>query len=252
MNKLRTLIVDDEPLIRLGLRNELARIEGVEILGECSNGAAAVDAIRTQSPDLVLLDVQMPDCTGLDVVRQIGPEHMPLVVFITAYDEYAVKAFEFNAVDYLLKPFEEDRLRLAIGRALSRQASRGQSEFQNQLRSLLSSQPAPWPERIAVKNGEHFEFVAVDSIEWIESANNYVQFHCGGKTYLLGETLNSMEARLDPRRFLRVHRRHIVNISLIVAIHPILNGSYQLQMKTGAQIATGRQHKAAVQNLLKS
>ena len=252
MTNLRLLIVDDEPLIRLGLRTELAKLDGVVVSGECETGAAAIEAILSQPVDLVLLDVQLPDCTGLEVVGQVGPQRMPMVIFITAYDEYAVKAFALNAVDYLLKPFDEHRLRQAIERARARLAGRSQNDFQKQLQTLLGSQTRQKLERIVIKTGEHYEFVPVDSIEWIESADNYVQLHCGSKTHLLNETLRAMEAKLDPGRFLRVHRRHIVDIFRIVAIHPLLSGSYQLQMKTGAQIATGRQYKAAVQNLLKS
>jgi len=252
MTNLRLLIVDDEPLIRLGLRTELAKLDGVVVAGECATGAAAIEAILSQLVDLVLLDVQLPDCTGLEVVGHVGPQRMPMVIFITAYDEYAVKAFALNAVDYLLKPFDEHRLRQAIERARVRLDGRSQSEFQKQLQALLGSQTRQKLERIVVKKGEHYEFVPVDSIEWIESANNYVQLHCGTKTHLLNETLRAMETKLDPGRFLRVHRRHIVDISRIVAIHPLLSGSYQLQMKAGAQIATGRKYKTVVQNLLKS
>jgi len=260
MTNLRLLIVDDEPLIRLGLRTELSKFEAITIVSECDTGAAAIESILSQPLDLILLDVQLPDCTGLEVVRQIGPARMPMVIFVTAYDEYAVKAFELNAVDYLLKPFDEQRLSQSIERARARLSSRNQSDFQKQLQALLvssgqqlgSSAHQQSPERLVVKNGEHYEFVPVDSIEWIESANNYVQLHCSTKTHLLGETLNAMEMKLDPAKFSRVHRRHIVNISRIIAIHPLLNGSYQLQMKTGAQVSTGRQYKTIVQNLLKT
>src|SRR5258708_1224902 len=139
MTNLRLLIVDDEPLIRLGLRTELSKFEAITIVSECDTGAAAIESILSQPLDLVLLDVQLPDCTGLDVVRQIGPARMPMVIFVTAYDEYAVKAFELNAVDYLLKPFDEQRLSQSIERARARLSSRNQSEFQKQLQALLVS-----------------------------------------------------------------------------------------------------------------
>jgi two-component system LytT family response regulator len=250
MSIIRTLIVDDEPLIRTGIRSGLASISGVGIVGECENGAQAVQAILSERPDLVLLDVRMPDCTGLDVVRQVGVERMPMVVFVTAYDEYAIKAFEINAVDYLLKPFDEERLRNSIDRARQRLAARSQAVLTQQLQALIAARDQKWPQRLVVKNGERYEFVAVDLIDWIESANNYVELHCGPKAYLFGETLSSLETRLDPDRFLRIHRCRIVNLSRIVAVHPMLNGAYQVQLRDGVRLGTGRQYRQAMQRLL--
>ncbi len=251
MNKLRLLIVDDEPLIRSGLRLGLASLEGIEIAGEAGCGADAVENIAALRPDLVLLDVQMPDFTGLDVVRQIGPENMPAVVFVTAYDEYAVRAFELNAVDYLLKPFDEDRLQESIRRARERIAARQNSGLAEHLQAVLSASSAKWPDRIVVKNGERFELVPVESIDWVESANNYVQLHCGSKRHLLGETLTSLETRLNPKVFLRIHRGRIVNSSRIVAIHPLLSGTYEMELRNGIRLTTGRQYKDTVQQLIR-
>src|SRR5262249_9597382 len=186
MNKLRVLIVDDEPLIRSGIRLGLSALDDVEIAEECGSGSEAVDAILSRPPDLVLLDVQMQDCTGLEVVRRVGPERMPSVIFITAFEAYAVNAFELNAVDYLLKPFDEERLRNSIQRARERIAGQKQSSMVEQLQALLDGkrQAAERPvDRIVVRNGERFDFVPVESIDWIESANNYVQLHCGSKEY---------------------------------------------------------------------
>src|SRR6266849_895356 len=176
MSNLRLLIVDDEPLIRLGVCNGLAGLAGIEVVGECESGEQAIQAILSQQIDLVLLDVQMPDCTGLDVVRQIGAQRMPMVIFVTAYDEYAVQAFEMNAVDYLLKPFDDERLRNSIERARERHATRNQSALTQQLQTLLDTR-REWSDRFVVRNTDRYEFVAVESIEWIESADNYVQLH---------------------------------------------------------------------------
>jgi two-component system LytT family response regulator len=250
MHNLRLLVVDDEPLIRLGLRNALSRVPGVEIVGECESGAQAIHSILSEEIDLVLLDVQMPDCTGLEVVRQIGPQRMPMVVFVTAYDEYAVKAFEMNAVDYLLKPFDDERLRNSIERVRERYATRNQSALTQQLQTLLDAN-REWSDRFVVRNTDRYEFVAVESIEWIESADNYVQLHCGTKIHLLGETLSGVQEKLDPRKFQRVHRCRIVNVSRIAAIHPMLNGTYSVELRNGVRLTTGRQYRDAIQSLIR-
>jgi two-component system LytT family response regulator len=250
MHNLRLLVVDDEPLIRLGLRNALSRVPGVEIVGECESGAQAIHSILSEEIDLVLLDVQMPDCTGLEVVRQIGPQRMPMVVFVTAYDEYAVKAFEMNAVDYLLKPFDDERLRNSIERVRERYATRNQSALTQQLQTLLDAN-REWSDRFVVRNTDRYEFVAVESIEWIESADNYVQLHCGTKIHLLGETLSGVQEKLDPRKFQRVHRCRIVNVSRIAAIHTMLNGTYSVELRNGVRLTTGRQYRDAIQSLIR-
>jgi two-component system, LytTR family, response regulator len=250
MSNLRVLIVDDEPLIRLGVRHGLAGLAGIEVAGECESGEQAMQAILSQQIDLVLLDVQMPDCTGLDVVRQIGPQRMPMVIFVTAYDEYAVKAFEMNAVDYLLKPFDDERLRASIERARERHATRNQSALTQQLQALLHTR-REWSDRFVVRNTDRYEFVAVESIEWIESADNYVQLHCGTKMHLLGETLTGVQEKLDPRKFQRIHRCRIVNVSRITAIHPMVNGTYSVELRNGTRLTTGRQYKDAIQSLIR-
>jgi len=252
MNSLRVLIVDDEPLIRAGIRDGLTGMAQINIVGECGSGNEAIRTISTDPVDLVLLDVQMQDCTGLDVVERIGPDHMPAVIFVTAFDEYAVKAFELNAVDYLLKPFDSARLRRSVERAGQRIAARQQSDIAAQLQSLLESRTPKWPERIVVKDGERFDFVSVESIDWVESANNYVQLHCGSRHHLLGESLTNLENRLNPRQFLRVHRCRIVNVSRIEAIHPLIGGTYELALRSGIRLTTGRQYKNQIQSLLRS
>lgn len=250
MNPLRLLIVDDEPLIRRGIRRGLAALDGVEIVGECAGGAETIHIILSTDLDLVLLDVQMPDCDGLEVIRQVGAERMPLVVFVTAHDEYAVRAFELNAVDYLLKPFDEARLSAAIERARERLAAKNREALTQQLQNLLQSAPKTSPARFVIRNGQRYEFVPADAVDWVESANNYVQLHCGPKTHLMSETLSGIEKRLDPEKFLRVHRGRIVNISRILAVHSLMNGVFELELRNGLRFTTGRQFRAAVQTLL--
>jgi two-component system LytT family response regulator len=250
--RLRVLVVDDEALIRQSLCRGLATRDDIEITGECESGAQAIAAIRDCRPDLVLLDVQMHDGTGLDVVERVGPEHMPPVVFVTAYDEYAVKAFELSAVDYLLKPFDDERLNRSIDRAKKQIISARAGDISNQLRSLLELKAERWPDRLVVRTGEHFDLVPVNTIDWIESANNYVQLHCGTKHFLLGETLTSLAERLNPHKFVRIHRGRIVNLSRITAVHPLFSGTYQIELNGGTRISSGRQYREQIQALLKS
>jgi two-component system LytT family response regulator len=211
-----------------------------------------VDAILSVRPDLVLLDVQMPDSTGFDVVRRVGPQRMPAVIFVTAYDEYAVRAFEVNAVDYLLKPFDEERLRDSIERARERIAGRRQAVLSQQLQAVIDARDQLWPQRLVVRTGECFEFVPVDSVEWIESANNYVDLHCGAKSYLLSETLTSLEQRLNPAQFLRVHRCRMINVARLVAVRAMLGGVYTLELRSGVRLTTGRQYRQTIQKLVKA
>lgn len=252
MKNLRLLIVDDEPLIRRGIRKALSTIQMVEILGECGSGSEAIEAIISQRPDLVLLDIQMPDCTGLEVIRRVGSERMPAVVFITAYDEFAVKAFELNAVDYVLKPFDEARLRESLERALHRIGANTNAAIAERLESLLGERSRKWPERLVVRNGERVDLVPVETIDWIDSANNYVELHCGAKQYLMAETMANLEAKLDPEKFIRIHRGRIVNTSRIIAIHPLMSSTYAIELRNGVRLTSGRQYKNAVQQLLRS
>ena len=179
MKPLRVLIVDDEPAIRAGIRKLLSAMDDVQVSGECQNAAEAVAAIKLNQTDVVLLDIHLPDASGLDVVRSVGPERMPFVVFVTAYDEHAIEAFELNALDYLLKPFDEDRLQRALDRARERLSSDGQQQVIAQLEKLVAGYRPAGPERFVVRKTNHYEFVSADSVDWIESADNYIELHCG-------------------------------------------------------------------------
>ena len=222
------------------------------MVGECASGAECVAWLSAQTVDVLFLDVQMPEMDGFIAIESLPPDRMPLVVFVTAYDEYAVKAFELNAVDYLLKPFDDERLHSSVARVRDRLAAAHQNSVAEHLQSLLDARQRTWPDRIVVRNGERYEFVPVPSIDWAESANNYVQVHCGPKDYLLGETLTNLAARLDPSRFLRIHRCRLVNLSRIAAVHPLMSGAYEMELRSGVRLTTGRQYKDAVQALIKS
>ncbi|SEB50928.1 LytR/AlgR family response regulator transcription factor [Terriglobus roseus] len=247
---MRLLIVEDEHLIRSGIRDDVRAIPQVEVAGECGSVAEAVDALQRMKIDLVLLDIQLPDGTGFDVVRTIGPAAMPAVIFITAYDQYAVQAFECSAVDYLLKPFDDLRLRASIEKVQSQLTQ--PASMLHRLESLLSNHAAPWLQRLVVRNEERIDLVPVDSIDWIESANNYAVLHCGAKTFVLGETLSGLEHRLDPQRFLRIHRQRIVNLSRVAALFPVAGGVYELELSDGTRFGTGRQYRDGIQKLIRS
>jgi two-component system, LytTR family, response regulator len=268
---LRVLIADDEPLIRLGVRRALEAMPDVTVAGEAGAVADAIAAIEREGPDLVVLDVQMPGGTGLDVVRALGPSRMPAVVFVTAFDAYAIQAFEINAVDYVLKPFDPERLQQAVARARARLDGHGTQALAERLQALLAAHeapaatsgagpearasaagPEPAVDRLVVRSAERFDLVPVDSIDWIEAADNYVRLHCGRARHVLGETLTSLERRLDPRRFLRIHRSRMVNRSRIVAIHVLLGGTYELELRDGTRVSSGRNYRDTVQKLLRS
>lgn len=249
MDILQLLIVDDEPLIRAGIRDDLSTMDSVRVAAECGSVAEAVSAIRAFRFDLVLLDIQMPDGSGFDVIREVGPQSMPAVVFVTAYDKYAIQAFEVNAVNYLLKPFDDIRLRESIDRARQRLA-RPEGLIRH-LEALLESREGRWATRLTVRTGDRYDFVPVDSIEWIESANNYAMLHCRTQHHLFNENLSALERLLDPEKFVRVHRSHMVNLSRVVAVHTMAGGVFEVELRDGSRISTGRQYGDRVRRLLR-
>ncbi len=242
---LTALVVDDEPIARRAIVRLLDADTEIEVLGECGDGASAVEAIRNQSPDLVFLDIQMPAMTGLDVIAAIGAQRMPATIFVTAYEQYAVRAFEANAVDYLVKPFSRERFATTLQRAKSRLSAAGdaQARILQALESLR--QRDEYLERIAVRVDEHVIFVAVDDIVWIKANRNTVQIHLADRIHELRETMAALAARLDPRRFARVHRSAIVNVQRVRTIHPWFNGHHVVTMDNGQQLRMSRyQHEA--------
>ncbi|WP_046658498.1 LytR/AlgR family response regulator transcription factor [Lysobacter capsici] len=242
---LTALVVDDEPIARRAIVRLLDADTQIEVLGECGDGASAVEAIRNQSPDLVFLDIQMPAMTGLDVIAAIGAQRMPATIFVTAYEQYAVRAFEANAVDYLVKPFSRERFVTTLQRAKSRLSAAGdaQARILQALESLR--QRDEYLERIAVRVDEHVIFVAVDDIVWIKANRNTVQIHLADRVHELRETMAALAARLDPRCFARVHRSAIVNVRRVRTIHPWFNGHHVVTMDNGQQLRMSRyQHEA--------
>jgi two-component system, LytTR family, response regulator len=219
--KLSALIADDEPLARERLRLLLADDEDVEIAGECRNGREVVEALKQRRHDVLFLDIEMPGSSGFDVVEQVGAAHMPITVFVTAHNHYALKAFEVHALDYLTKPVEPERLRSALARVKERIAAHAALMTQEQLKSMLaalgtgSAERKEYPKRLVVPNAAKDSFVNVDEIEWIEAADYYSCIHVGTKNLMLRETIKQLAETLDPRKFVRVHRSTIVNIDQV-------------------------------------
>ncbi|MBV8069703.1 MAG: response regulator transcription factor [Acidobacteriaceae bacterium] len=241
---LKTLIVDDEPLARDGLRMLLSGDPEIGEIDEAKDGREAVEAIRNRRPDLVFLDVQMPEMDGFFVVREVGAERMPPVVFVTAHDAYAIQAFEINAIDYLLKPVTGKRFQEAIRRAKLRLQSQPGGETNRQILSLLETIASPrrYLSRVAVRTAGKTAFVEVGDIDWIKAAENYVELHAGSKTHLLHVALNTLEKTLDPDLFLRVHRSLIVNVRRIKELDPGFHGEYVITLENGAKLQSGRMY----------
>ena len=244
--RIATLVVDDEPIARRAIVRLLREDPEIELLGECGDGVSAVEAIRSQSPDLVFLDIQMPAITGLDVVATIGAARMPATVFVTAYEQYAVRAFEANAVDYLVKPFGRERFADTLRRAKARLSTDEGPQASARILEALDAlrKREDFLERIPVRIEEHVVLVPVDDIVWIQASRNTVQLHLVGQVHELRETMTALAARLDPRNFARVHRSAIVNVRRVKAIHPWFNGHHVVVMDTGQQLRMSRyQHE---------
>jgi len=240
--RLTVLVVDDEPLARKGMTRLLERQPQVASIAQARNGREAIALIREQKPDLVLLDVQMPRTDGFAVVHAIGGERMPPVIFVSAHDQYAIRAFEIAAIDYLLKPVAEDRFALAFNRAIGRLQGVRPEETTRQVLTLLDAvaNPPRQLERFAVRSGERTIFVPLDEVDWIEAFQNYVRLHAGQTTHLLHVPMNTLEAVLDSGRFLRVHRSHIVNVRRIAQLWSIAHGQFVVELKTGQRLQSGR------------
>jgi two-component system LytT family response regulator len=243
MRKLQTLLVDDEPIARRGIRLHLEAHTDFEVVAECKNGKEAVTAIKGLKPDLVFLDILMPELGGFDVIRSVGSNHMPAVIFITAYDQHAIRAFEVNAVDYLLKPVEGRRFDQAIQRARTRIVD-SDKHLGERLESLLveMGKKPKHVERFVVKQKGRIIFVDTADVDWIEAAGNYISLHVGMNTHMVPGSMNSVEARLDPESFRRVHRSIIVNTRRIRELHPLFHGEYQIVLAGGTRLTSGRRY----------
>jgi len=239
---LTVLLVDDEPLAREGLRLLLAPDPDIAAIHEARDGREAVAAIRERRPDLVFLDVQMPEMDGFAVVGEIGAAAMPPVVFVTAHDQYAIQAFEVNALDYLLKPVTGDRFRKTLERVKARLESKPVEDAGRQILSLLETIASPrryW-KRIAVRRQGKTVFVEIGEVDWIEADENYVQVHAGANAHLLHVTMNALEKALDPELFLRIHRSVIVNVTRIRELQPAMHGEYVITLANGVRLQSGR------------
>lgn len=246
METIKVLIIDDEVLARKRIRNLLSSHSDITIAGECANGLAALDAIHTQTPDLIFLDVQMPDLDGFGVLHRLDPASLPLVIFVTAYDHYALQAFEVHALDYLLKPFDDERFESALQQARQHLRRKQFDTVDERLQALLATFPrssGPWPERLAVKSAGRIIFLNTADISWIEGAGVYVRLYSPGGTHLVRERMNTLEKQLSPQRFVRIHRSTIVNLDYIRELHPHDHGEYLVILKDGTELRLSRGYR---------
>jgi two-component system LytT family response regulator len=257
---MKVLIVDDEPVARRGLRRQLAQLAGVTCVGECGNRTEAIAAIRGRQPDVVLLDIQLGRSSAFDIVEEIGVEAMPLVIFVTAFDRHAVKAFEVHALDYVLKPVDSKRLREAIDRAASTLSLRNAVSLADRLEGLLAEarqtrrEPAPAAQdRLVVRDtDDHVSLLEIDHVEWFESAGNYVRVHCRGRSYLMRTTMDRVGQRLATRHwFIRVRRSAIVNVRTVASLERNGKSSFIIHLRSGATVTSSRFYQSALRRLLR-
>jgi two-component system, LytTR family, response regulator len=248
--RVRVLIADDEPLARQRLQMLLSSEDWVDVVAECHDGPDTIAAIQRLQPDLVFLDVQMPGASGFEVIAAVGVSRMPPVIFVTAFDQYALRAFDVHALDYLLKPFDRERFQQALVRARHHLERHTPGDLERRLLALvedLRSSPQR-PERFVIKSGGRVFFVRADDIDWIEAAGNYVKLHVGGEAHLFRETMNALEAQLDPDVFYRIHRSHIVNIERVKELQPWFNGEYVVFLRSGARLTLSRGYREKLQD----
>lgn len=243
--KIKTLIVDDEPIARDRVRRMLREESDVEIVGECGNGAEAVAFINENQPDLVFLDIQMPEMTGFEALQQLNQNQAPVIIFVTAYDQYAIQAFDVHALDYLLKPFNRQRFQRAVERARELIEKTQVGTIDERLVSLLSDLKASkkYLERLVVKSVGRVFFLRTDEVDWIEAAGNYAKLHVGREGHLIRETMNGLEAKLNPDKFLRIHRSTLVNIDQIKELSPLFSGDYTVMLKNGVELTLSRNYR---------
>jgi two-component system LytT family response regulator len=250
--KIRALIVDDEPPARELIATLLRDEPDVEVVGECADGRNAVDLIERLSPDLVFLDVRMPGLDGFSVLGELPAERWPMIVFVTAYDQHAVRAFELHALDYLLKPFEYDRLRQTLQRARASMSQRNGPAQQTRLVALLEelqTRAQSW-DRIIIREAGRVAFIRPDEIDWIEAEGNYLRLHAGAKCHLLRDTMNAAEDRLAARKFLRVSRSTLVNLERIQEWQPLFHGDSVLILKDGTRLTVSRVYREKLERLV--
>ncbi|MFQ5675696.1 MAG: LytR/AlgR family response regulator transcription factor [bacterium] len=257
---IRTIIADDEPLAREKLRTLLEGESDIKIIGECVDGLETVNSIKNDNPDLLFLDVQMPELDGLGVLHALNGVKMPTIIFVTAFDRYALKAFEVNALDYLLKPFDRERFQQALQRARRHVRKEKSGEVNEKLLALLehfqegkhNTAAQEFLERLVIKTGGRVIFLKTHEIDWIEAAGNYVRLYVGKDSHLLRETMTKIETKLDPSHFLRIHRSAIVRIDRIRALQPWFHGEYVVTLQSGKQLTSSRSYRHNLSALLKN
>lgn len=242
---IRGVIVDDEPLARKRLADLLADVADIELIAECANGEEAIRTIEESRPDLLFLDVQMPEIDGFDVLQAIGVGYVPVVIFITAYDQFALRAFEAHALDYLLKPFDDERFAAALQRARERIRQQQLGDVDRRLLALLKEARADrgYVQRLVVPSGHRSVFIRTDDVDWIEAERNYIRLHVRGQAHLLRENLSRIESSLDPSKFCRIHRSTIVNIDRIHAVESLARGEYLVTLQDGTKLTSGRSYR---------
>jgi two-component system LytT family response regulator len=252
---IRVLLVDDEPLAREMLREMLQGDGQVEIVGESCNGREAIEAIQTHAPDLIFLDVQMPEVGGFEVLASLEKSQIPYTIFVTAYDQYAVRAFEVQALDYLLKPFDQERFDVSWQRAktqILRDRNGSSGHLDQRILALLEEMKAgnTFLERLVIKAAGRIYFLETAEIDWIEAEGNYVSVHSAKKSHLLRETISSLESQLDPKKFVRIHRSSIIRLDFIQELQPWFHGEYRVILQDGTQLTLSRNHRDKLQEAL--
>ena len=268
MNKIRALIVDDEPLARRGLVLRLGKYEDIEIVRECSNGLEALYYIAKLEPDLIFLDIEMPGIDGFEVVRRMQADSMGLVVFVTAFDQYAINAFEIHAIDYILKPVENERLYLAVDRVRSHLKSYGalcdKEKLMDLIASITGEPPSDiheilnrgtisskiYPEKLAIKEGDETVLVSCNEIVWVDAAGDYMCVHANNQVHILRSTMKDLEKKLNPKLFQRIHRSTIVNLTMIKKVCPHINGEFFLTLKDDSRLKMSRSYKDRVKHII--
>ncbi len=248
MEQMRTLIIDDEPLARKGIRQLLEGDPEVQILGECVDGLESVEQIKALRPDVIFLDIQMPEMDGFAVLDALSAEELPIVVFVTAYDQHALRAFQVHALDYLLKPFDEERFHEALDRAKAQWRQKNGSQMTRRIIEMLDGnrEERQAPGRIMVRNAGRITFVRVEEVDWIEAQGDYVCLHCQGKKHLVREKISDMENQLATDRFLRIHRSTIVSIPRIKEMQPLFHGEYAVVLHDGTRLTMSRSFRDRV------
>ena len=249
---MRVLIIDDEPLARRGIALRLKRFKDVEIVGECGDGSSAVEKILELSPDVVFLDVQMPGMDGFEVLKALPKEDLPSVIFLTAYEQHAVRAFEVHALDYLLKPVDDERFGTAVQRARQVLDTGSRIQVAERIMRLLEERSGRYASRFPVRIGTRIQVVLTDDIEWIAAAGDYAELHCSGHSHLLRETMNALEQKLDPVEFLRIHRSRIVRAGCVRELRAIDNREYLVKLSDGSEHRSSRSYADRLDNWLSS